>query len=306
MVKYVVNRIIQGFFLLFIVIVVTFFSLYLTGDPVSLMLPSTATLDQIRQMREALGFNKPLIQQFFIYLTNLLHGDMGQSLHYNEPALKLILDALPNTLILSFTAIIIAIVIGIILGICSASSKNVLINLISLILSTIGQAIPVFWLGILIIKLFAVDLRWFPVSGFQQWSCLALPALTLGLYSSGRITRLVHSEMLDSMGKNYIQVAKAKGLSKKAVMLKHVFRSSAVPVVTMIGLEMNTIIGGAVVTETVFSWPGIGRMLVSSAVTRDFPMTRACLLIICILFLIVNLVVDIAYSMLDPRISYKK
>lgn len=305
MITYIRRRILQSVILLAVMIIVSFFLLYLTGDPVSLTAPPSATPDQIEAMRQQLGFDKPLLQQFLLYIGNLLNGNMGESLQYKEPVLPLVMKLLPNTLLLASISILVSIIVGIALGIGSAANRRGIIDAISLILSTLGQAIPVFWLGTLLINLFAVKLRWLPVSGFLTPQSIVLPALTLGLYSSGRVTRLVRSEILDAMNKNHILVAKAKGLSKQVIMLKHVFRSAAITVVTLIGIEMNSLLGGAVVTETVFAWPGIGRLLVNSAVTRDFPLTRACILVICIMVLLVNLIVDLMYGLLDPRISYK-
>lgn len=305
MINYIGRRVLQSMLLLGAVMVISFFLLYLTGDPVSLMAPPSATPEQIEAMRVSLGYDKPLLEQFAAYMGNLARGDMGESLQYKEPVLMLIMDQLPNTLLLSGVSIAVSMIAGIALGIGAAANRRGIVDFLSLILSTLGQAIPVFWLGILLINLFAVRLGWLPVSGFLTPQSIILPALTLGLYSSSRVTRLVRSEILQDMGKNYVLIARAKGLSKSAVMLKHVFRSSAITVVTLIGLEMNSLLGGAVVTETVFAWPGLGRLLVASVVARDFPLTRACILVICVLFLLINLIVDLLYGLLDPRISYK-
>lgn len=304
MARYIRHRLLQSVILLFVVLTLVFFSLYLTGDPVALTLPANATMDEIAKMRTQLGFDKPLWFQFGVYISGLFHGDMGTSLQFNEPVLPMIMELLPNTLLLTAVSILVSLVLGIVLGLGAAVRQGGIVDFLSLTLSTLGQAIPVFWLGMLLIRLFAVKLQWLPVSGFLSPQSIILPGLTLGLYSSGRMTRIVRSEALDTMNKNYIQVARARGLPQTIILFKHVLRSASISVVTMTGLEISTLLGGAVVTETVFSWPGIGRLLVNSAIARDFPLTRACILVICSLFLLVNLVVDILYCLLDPRIRY--
>ena len=304
MATYIIKRLLQAILVLLGVTAVVFFVLNLTGDPVELMLPPTATLEDMEEFREAHGFNDPTLIRYGRFLADLCQGDFGTSYYYDEPAFDLVLERLPATFELTFAALFMAVLWGIPAGIISAVKRNSNIDLFVRITALLGQCVPVFWLGIMMIMLFAVELRWLPTAGRESFLHLLMPAFCLGVFSSASITRLLRSGMIEIMSKDYIRVARAKGLSKKVVILKHAFKNAISSVLTILGLQIAALLGGAVITETVFAWPGIGLLAVESIHNRDFMVVEAVVIFMALGFVLINLIVDILYSVIDPRVSY--
>lgn len=303
--NYILKRLIQSVIVLVGVTLVVFLVLHLAGDPVLLMLPPSTPLAEADQFREAMGFNDPFLVQYLRFLKGAVTFNFGHSYYYDEPAMKLVLERLPATLKLSGTALLIALMFGIPAGILSAIKRNSAFDAIVRIIALLGQCIPVFALGLIMIIVFSVKLRWLPASGSEGFRTLIMPSICLGIFTSATITRLLRSSMLEVLGKEYIDVAKAKGLKKSRVTLKHAFKNALSPVLTVFGLQVAALFGGSVITETVFSWPGIGRLAVQSIYSRDFMVVEAVVFIMALAFILVNLVVDICYSLLNPRIKYQ-
>jgi peptide/nickel transport system permease protein len=268
------------------------------------MLPPDATQAQILSMTKSLGLDKPIYIQYAIYMRDLLRLDFGQSIRYNEPALRIILERLPATIKLASTALVISLLLGIPIGIISALKRDTLLDKGIMVFALFGQTMPSFWLGIMLILIFAVNLRWFPTGGMGDWKTIILPAITLGLSLMALVSRLLRSSLIEALGADYIRTARAKGLRQWKVVSKHALRNSLLPVVTVIGLEIGSLLGGSVVTETVFAWPGVGQMLVQAINNRDYPLVQAAIIFIAIAFVFINLIVDILYAFIDPRIEY--
>ena len=305
MARYVTRRLAQALIVLVGVSAVVFLALRLGGDPAFLMLPPDATeADRVR-FRHELGLDRPLPVQYAVFLRRAVQGDFGQSLRFNQPALPLVVERLPATLELALAALGIALVIAIPAGVVCAVGRNSVYDNLSMLGVLFGQSMPVFWLGIMLILLLAVRLPLFPTSGRGGLEFLVLPAITLGLYSTARVTRLVRAGMLDTLGQDYIRTADAKGLARRRVVFRHALRNTMIPAITVIGLELGTLLGGAVITETVFAWPGVGRLVVTAIFQRDYPLVQAAVLITASLFVAFNLLVDLAYGLLDPRIRYR-
>ena len=305
MTRYLVRRVLQLPVALFYISLLTFVATRLSGDPTPLMLPPDATLEQIVEFRQKLGLDDPLHIQYTRFLLGVLHGDFGESLHFQQDSLKLVLQRLPATLELSAAAMTIAITAGLLVGIISATRRGSLVDDISMVLALLGQSIPIFWSGLMLIMLFSVRLGLLPVYGRGGVSHLILPAVTLGAYSTARIARLARSSILEVMGQDYVRTAYAKGLSSQHVMLMHILKNAAIPVVTIIGLQIGAMFGGAVVTETVFAWPGLGLLVTQAILTRDFPVVVAAVFVSACIFMLVALVVDILYCFLNPLIRYE-
>jgi peptide/nickel transport system permease protein len=245
-----------------------------------------------------------VLVQYATFLRQAVAGDFGRSLRYNQPALPLVLERLPATLQLTAAALIVSLLIAIPAGIAAALCRKTVFDSLTMLAALFGQSMPVFWLGIMLILLFSVRFHVFPTSGSGGFEHLVLPALTLGLYSTARVTRLMRAGMLDVIGQDYVRTAWAKGLPGRTVVLKHALRNTLIPVVTIVGLELGTLLGGAVITETIFAWPGIGRLAVTAIFQRDYPLVQAVVLVTALVFVACNLVVDLAYAWLDPRIRF--
>jgi len=300
--KYLVKRFFESVIALFGITLVVFLVLNLAGDPVELMLPPSASREDIEIMREEMGFNDPIIIQYGRFLKGAVVGDFGMSYNYNEPAMQIVLERIPATIKLAGAALLISIVLGIPAGIISAVKRNTLPDYIIRIMALLGQCVPAFWLGIMLILLFSVKLQWLPISGNESFKSILMPAFTLGVFTAATITRLLRSNMLEVLGKEYIDVAKAKGLKQNVVVMKHAFKNALSSILSVLGLQVAHLIGGAVITETVFGWPGIGRLAVQSITNGDFMVVEAIVFIIAISFIIVNFVVDILYCIINPRI----
>lgn len=302
--NYFVRRILQVVPVLIIISFIVFALVFVAGDPVALMLPDDASQQDVEQLRESLGLNEPFLVQYATYMMNLVQGDFGESYRYGQDAMTVVLERLPATLELAAAALFVAIVISLPLGIWSATKKNSSLDLLATGGAVIGKAMPNFWLGIMLILLFSVTLNWFPVSGRGSLSNLALPAITLGTGIAAEMTRLIRSSMLDTLEQDYIRTAKSKGLKDRIVILKHAFRNSLIPVVTIVALQTSTLVGGTLITETVFSWPGMGQLLIQAVNNRDMTIVQASVFIIAGLVILMNLIADFLYRLLDPRIKY--
>lgn len=304
MLQYIAKRLWYSLFVLLGVSTIIFFILRLTGDPVQLMVPPDATAADVERMRHLLGFDRPLIVQYLQFLWELLRGDLGVSLRYNQPAAGLVLERLPATGQLALTAFLFSLLISIPIGITSALRRGSWVDNIGSLFALVGQATPVFWLGIMAILLFSVKLHWLPSQGRSGWASLIMPGVSLGLTAAAMTTRMVRSAMLEVLTQDYIRTARAKGLSGRVVIYKHALKNALIPVITVLGLQFGGLLSGSVVTETVFAWPGVGRLAVQSINGRDFPMVQAVVLMISLIFLVVNLLVDVAYGWANPRIRY--
>ena len=302
---FVVRRLLQSLVVLLGVSFVVFFILHLTGDPAAVLLPPEASADDIRRFREAMGFDDPFLVQYGRFLSGALQGDFGKSIRHGEPAFGLVLERMPATFELAGAALLIALVLSIPAGIVSAVRRNTVVDYVSTVFALLGQSMPTFWLGIMLILFFSVSLNLLPSSGRGTLEHLILPAVTLGLFTTARITRLTRSGMLEVLNQDYIRTARAKGVSDPPVVWKHALKNAAIPIVTIVGIELGTLLGGSVITETIFAWPGVGRLSVQAINNRDYPVVQASVFLLATTFVLVNLFVDLIYTYLDPRIRLR-
>jgi ABC-type dipeptide/oligopeptide/nickel transport system permease component len=300
---YILKRLFHSIFVLVGISLVVFIILHLTGDPAALLMPMDATPEQVAQFRKEMGFTDPIIVQYWRFFKGTLRGDFGQSFRHSQPALDLVMERMPATIQLTAAAMVIALVVAIPVGIISAIRRNSILDHIGMTGALLGQSTPVFWLGIMLILIFSVTIQWFPSSGRGEIQHLVLPAITLGMFTMARTARMMRSSMLEVMGQEYMKTAKAKGLSPGIVILKHALKNAAIPVVTIVGMELGTLLGGAVITETIFAWPGVGRLAVQAIYNRDYPVVQAAVFILASIFVLVNLIVDLLYTYLDPRVK---
>jgi peptide/nickel transport system permease protein len=300
---FLIKRLTSFFTVIFGVLVLTFLLIHLVpGDPVEVMLGESASSADRDALRTELGLNQPLLQQFGTYLNKLAHGDFGYSIHTKASITELIQTRYPATLKLALLALMIGLVVGVPLGIYSALKagrwQDILVTVVSVRLS----AMPAFWLGPVLMLIFAVWLGWLPVSGMESGASIILPAATLGFGLSAILTRMTRTSLLEVLNDDYIRTARAKGLSEHVVILRHALRAALLPIITIVGLQMGSLLAGAVITETIFSWDGIGRLLVESIEKRDYPVTQACVLIVALSYVVVNLLTDLLYQLADPRV----
>ena len=298
----IIRNLFHALFILFAVSTITFGLLYVSGDPVLLLLPPDALPEEIKALRETMGLNDPLHIQYIRFLGKLVRCDLGHSFFYKESALKLLLERTPATLELACAAMIFAMVIAIPLGILSAVKYGTGLDNLSLGRATIGQAVPIFWLGLMLMLVFSVSLGWLPTSGRGNWNHLILPASSLGAYPMAAIVRLLRANLLTALRRDYITMARAKGIREFWVVTKHALKNAAIPVVTLIGLQLGTMLGGTIVVETIFAWPGIGRLTIFAIYHRDFPLVQASVIYLAAVFVILNLITDLTYRFLDPRV----
>jgi ABC-type dipeptide/oligopeptide/nickel transport system permease component len=303
MARYIIRRLALSLFVLFGVSVVVFGLIHLApGDPARLMLYDTAPEEEVQAMRKTLGLDQPLYLQYWFFLSNALRGDLGRSLYYKQSALQIILEHLPATAELTFAALFVSLVVAVPMGILSAVRRDTVWDYAGVLLATIGQATPVFWLGLMFILLFSVQWAVLPSSGRGGVDSLLMPAVTLGAPLMALVTRLVRSGMLDILGEDYIRTARAKGLRRSTVVYRHALRNMLIPLVTVIGLQLGALLGGAVITETIFAWPGVGRLVVTAITARDYPLVQAATLLVSVYFVAINLALDVLYVFIDPRI----
>ncbi|MGE0450159.1 MAG: nickel ABC transporter permease [Vicinamibacterales bacterium] len=275
------------------------------GDPVQAMLGESASPQDVEQMRTRLGLDRPLYQQYGVYVTGLLHGDLGTSLRTNQPVTGIILDRLPATLELALASMVVAILVAIPLGIVAAVRVGTRVDHAATTLALVGISMPTFWLGPLLAIVFSVMLGWLPVSGRGTPAHLVLPAITLGAPLAAMLARMTRASVLEELRELYVLAARARGVSRARAVLAHAFRNSLIPIVTVIGLQFGSVLTGAVITETIFAWPGVGRLLVQSISSRDYPAVQGCILLIAVTYVTMNLLVDLLYGLLDPRIRYE-
>ncbi|MEK6708985.1 MAG: ABC transporter permease [Nitrospinota bacterium] len=307
---YVIRRLLQSFIVFNVVLLLVFSMLHLTGDPASLLMPVDATMEDIGRFRKEMGFDRPFLVQYVQFLfghgrsKGVIRGDFGFSYRHQVPAMDLVLRRFPATLHLALVAVLISALFALAAGVLSAVFRNTWIDYTTTVSAMFGQSMPDFWLGLMLILLFAAKLRWLPTSGYRGPEYVILPALAVGLYQTARLTRLVRSAMLEVLGSDYIRTARSKGLSELIVVNRHALKNASIPVVTMLGLELGILLGGTVVTEAVFAWPGVGSLVVDAIRTSDYPVVQAVVSLLAFIFVGVNLVVDLLYGWLDPRIVY--
>jgi len=322
MTTYLIRRVLQTFVVILGVTLLSFFALFLAGDPTYLYVSERATAEEVAATRAKLGFDRPIHEQYGRYLVGLVTFDLGNSLRSRTPAFELVLERMPATLELTLFAILFATLLAIPIGILSATRRGTPLDGGIMLFAMFGQSMPSFWLGIMLILFVGLGLRWLPISGHvpvlepllsgdlpkalanlpDALRHLILPGITLGVFSLARNARLVRSSMLEVLSQDYVTTAKAKGLSRFTVVMRHAFRNSLIPFVTIIGLEFGFLLSGVVVTETVFSWPGVGRLVFNAINQRDIPVVQAAVVMFSLLFVLLNLAVDVIYTQLDPRI----
>lgn len=294
------------FIVVFIVFVVT---RVIPGDPAAVMLGPQASVEAVEQLRESLGLNDSIFKQFISYLKGVLRGDLGQSYYYNKPVTELIGDAFPNTLILAVASIIIGIIVGVPIGVISATKQYSVFDYISMVMALIGISVPIFWLGLMAVLLFSVNLGWLPSVGMGDGTFvdlirhLILPALCLSTGSIATLARFTRSSMLDITKQDYIKTARAKGLRESLVIWKHSFKNALPPIITVVGMQFSSLLTGAVLTETVFSWPGLGKLIVDAITNRDYTLVQGSVIYIAFVYIILNLLVDICYAVLNPKVK---
>lgn len=302
--RYILSRLVQMVITVFVVSLIVFFLVRLKGDPVSVLAPPTFTEQQIERLRQAWGLDKPLWQQYLVFMRRAVRGDFGMSVEYRIPAMRLVTQRLKWTYVLTLASALVALMIAIPLGVLSAIYRNSPIDFFTTALATFGQAMPGFWLGLMLILIFSVQLRALPAYGVERPTAIIMPALALGTGMAASLSRLTRSAMLETLGQDYIRTAYSKGLAERVVVLRHALRNALVPVVTNFGLQLGWLLGGSVIIESVFSWPGLGRLMIDSINVRDITIVQAGLLFFAVSFVLINLIVDIAYTFLDPRVRY--
>jgi ABC-type dipeptide/oligopeptide/nickel transport system permease component len=298
---YIANRLLQTVVVIVGISMIAFTITYLVGDPLAVLLPLDAPKEQRDVFRHALGLDQPLPVQYYHFVARVATGNFGDSYVIHKPAYELIFERMPATLLLTFSGLLVALLIAVPLGILAAYHKNSWIDNLSGVIAVAGSAMPIYWLGLMLIILFGVRLRWLPPSGYGSWRNLIMPAFTLGVFLAPITMRLVRSGMLDTLSQDYIRVARAKGLSERAVLSRHALKNVMIPVISVLGLQFGQLLGGAIVTETTFAWPGVASQAVQSIQNQDRPVVQAAVMILAALICLVNLGVDILVAFLDPR-----
>lgn len=308
MVQYVARRLIGTVPVLLGVTMVVFAMTWLTpGDPVVAMLGESAqgmSAAAREELRREMGLDRPWPVQYLEYVGGLVQGDLGLSVRSRRPVLAEIADRLPATLELAAVGLTIAVVLGVSLGVAAALRRRTWVDAVAIAVALIGVSVPVFWSGFLLMMVFALELNWLPASGRGTWRHLVLPAATVGIASAAFIARITRGAVLETLGQDYVRTARSKGVPARAVVARHALRNALLPIVTVVGLQLGGLLGGAVLTETVFAWPGVGRMLVDAIIARDLPLVQGTVLIVSLLFLLVNLAVDLSYAAINPRVRY--
>jgi len=275
------------------------------GDPARLILPENASQAEVLQMRKLLGLDEPLYTQYFLYMRDLIRADFGTSFQYSVPAIELVVERLPQTIRLSLAATALTLALAVPAGILAAVRRQTFCDFGAMLAAIFGQSIPNFWLGLMLILVFSVNLPWLPVSGASTWLHYVLPTVTLAAYLMALVARLTRSSMLEVLRQDYVRTAHAKGLAQRMVLWRHALKNAAIPIVTVVGMQIGTLLGVAVVTETIFNWPGIGKLVIEAIWRRDYPIVQAVLLFSAFFFVAINLLVDLLYSYLDPRIRFQ-
>ena len=305
-IRFVAERLVQALLTMVLLSLIVFGLARLTGDPVNLMAPMEATPEDIANLRASLGLDKSLPVQYWHFATNALQGDLGRSIKWDRPALDMLLERFPATLLLSASSMAFGMLLALPVGIWSAVRRDTWFDRVGKVVALVGQSMPTFWFGILLILFFSLYIRLFPTSGYGYGLHLVLPTVTLGSFVAASIMRVTRSAMIDALEMDHIRTARSKGVPERRVILVHALKNGAIPILTITALQAATILRGAVVTETVFAWPGIGKIAIDAVYARDFPLVQAAVLLMGVIFLAVNLVVDLIYLKLDPRIAYEK
>lgn len=304
MTQFIINRFLSGILVVIGVSIFSFLLVHFTpGDPVKVMLGTNATPEQVERLTIHLGLDQPLLIQYSQYITNAIQGDFGSSLKTGRPVLVEIMDRFPETVKLALVGLIIATIIGIFFGVLAAKFKDSFIDKACTAFATLGVSIPSFWLGILLIMVFTVKLGWFPIAAGTGFRDLILPSMTLGVLSSTMIMRLTRNGMVEVLSSDYIKTAKAKGLEEYLIMFRHALRNVLIPIVTVIGLQLAALLGGTVIIEQVFNWPGLGSLAIGAIMSRDFPLIQGIVLFMGVVYVTINILVDILYSIIDPRVE---
>jgi ABC-type dipeptide/oligopeptide/nickel transport system permease component len=304
MLPYLLKRLWHTVFVVVGISVISFFFIHLSGDPVMLMLPGDASHAEIEALREQMGFNDPLYEQYLRFAWQALRGKFGNSLYYKIPAMELILERLPASLELAVAAMLIALVVAVPVGIVSAVRRGSLLDMGAMLGALFGLSMPHFWLGIMMILFFSVELGWLPTSGRGSLAQLVMPSIALGMSLMAMFARLTRSVMLEVLSLDYIRTARSKGLREWIVISKHAFKNALIPIVTVAGMQFGFLLGGTVIIETVFAWPGVGRLVIQAIFNRDYPLVQSIVLVLALIFVAVNFLVDMLYMYLDPQISY--
>lgn len=310
MVKYSLKRILELIPTIFVVVFIVFVvTRVIPGDPAAVMLGPQASVEAVEELRENLGLNDNIFVQFGRYLKGVMQGDLGKSYYYNQPVTKLISERFPNTLILAIVSIIIGLLVGIPVGVVSATKQYSAFDYISMILALVGISVPIFWLAMMAVLLFSVNLGWLPSVGMGEGSFidilrhLILPSICLATGPTATFARFTRSSMLDITKQDYIKTARSKGLKEKLIIWKHAFKNALPPIITIVGMQFSSLLSGAVLTETIFSWPGLGKLIVDAIQNRDYTLVQGSVVYIAFIYIIVNLVVDICYALLNPKVK---
>jgi peptide/nickel transport system permease protein len=314
MLRYIISRLVNSIALLFGVLFIVFILLHITGDPVSLMVSRQASPEEIAQLRQELGFNRPLVVQFADFVGGALQGDFGNSFRYRQPAMELVLQRIPATIELATVALIMAILMGVTMGILGGSSPGSPLDAAARGLGLLGQTIPTFWLGLILILVFALELGWFPTYGRETFEFLGLhlpdksiilPAFALSLFTTGQLVRFTRSAVMEVQSEDYIRTAHSKGLGKMRIYLRYILRNAAIPLVSIIGVQFSYLLSGSIYIETIFSWPGLGNLLAEAVSTRDFFLVQATAFFTSFVVIGLHLLTDLIYVLVDPRIRYE-
>ncbi len=309
MARYLAHQLTQMVIAIFGISIIVFVITHVIGDPTSVLLPLDTPLEQREEFRRQMGFDRPILVQYADFLGQALRGDFGTSFRVKKSALSLVLERIPATLLLTASATVVAILIAIPMGIVSAYKRHSVVDNIATVFVVAGQAMPIYWLGLMLIILFGVQLKWLPPSGYGEFGLdrlkhLVLPTVVLGVFLAPVTERLVRSGMLDALTQDYVRTARAKGLRERVVLTRHALRNAIIPVITVLGLQFGQLLGGAVITETVFAWPGIGQLTVDSIRNADFPVTQAAVITIAVMISLVNTAIDVIVGIIDPRIRF--
>jgi peptide/nickel transport system permease protein len=305
MLNYLIKRLLSTIPVLIGISLLLFFMLrMLPGDPAQVLAGQMATPQEIENIRRQLGLDRPIYQQYLTYLSRLARFDLGRSARTQNPVTEEIWARLPNTLLLAVVAITLACLLGIPAGIISAVRPYSWIDYLVTTSALFGMSMPVFWLGLMLVVVFSVILKWLPAGGTGSWQHVILPSVTLAAFVVAFISRMTRSAMLETLAQDYTTTARSKGLKERVVVIKHALKNAMIPIITVVGLQFGLLLGGAVLTETVFAWPGLGRLIVDSILARDYPVIQGAILIFGLLYIMVNLVVDLIYALVDPRIRY--
>jgi ABC-type dipeptide/oligopeptide/nickel transport system permease component len=303
--RFLARRTAQALLVIFGVACVTFLVLRLVpGDPARLMVPPGSGEDVVQSIRERLGTDQPLLEQFWLFITGLVQGDLGESFRHERPVLDLVVEAFPATLALAATTLVFAVAVAVPLGIAAAARPGGLLDRATLVIAMVGQSLPNFWIGVMLVLLFAVERNWFPAIGNAGPSAYVLPTLTLSAVLVAALLRTVRQSMLEALHEDYVRTARAKGVPQRRILLVHALKNAAIPLVTVLGLQVGFVLGGAFVVELIFNWPGVGLLALQAIETRDFPVVQGVVIFVATVFVLVNLLVDVAYAFLNPRVRF--